>query len=335
MHFEKYMRLLALAHKPETSKSVLDWCPFPGQDTLDTIITRHNQNCLRYYQELGWLPDDIEELVEGINIVPHDLSTVDQLHIPDFADINIILVAIDVIDESEMSKIDEVKARMGRHKHSYFLPQVSTKPGTESMKTYFRLLPIIPSTPEIIGDQRTFEGWLHLLYQYYYTAITSMPPPAGDRAIILGYSRTLRQVAAEVRDAAIMKGLGEEDTVTLARRAGEQALALARVERQVHAQTGRRVVFDAIRQPVVSMPIKPPVWRNSKVVALGLTHPMRELTTEQHIIVVDLGIKAGGSATVHLNQPTIRDKINRLRGVVEATTFTAQLPTGLGMRGGL
>ncbi|MEW6162171.1 MAG: hypothetical protein AB1606_02460 [Nitrospirota bacterium] len=337
MKLKRYIRLLALVYTPATGKSILDWTPFEGGDTLDKIITNHNVRCIEGYQRLRWLPEFIEDLVEGIDIVPHDLSTVDKLRIWDFASIRIIMVDLNAI--WEQTKIEQIKVRMSKHDQYYFLAQVSRSPSIMSRITDFQPLPVKPSTPEIIVDQTTFEEWLSRFCEGYCTTITSMPPPTGDLSTIQAYIKALPEVAAKVRDAAIIRDLSEEEIVTLAHQAAMQEFTLARIAGQVRTRTKRRVVLDAIRMPIDRIAIESflqqtPTLQRVKLVEVSLERPMSELTTEQRNIVVGLNIKRKTDAAVHLDQPSILDRVSSLRGVVKVTKFTAMLPVGLKGKGG-
>ncbi len=327
MKLKRYIRLLALAYTPATGMSILDWTPFEGGDTLDKIVTNHNVRCIEGYQRLGWLPEFIEDLVEGIDIMPHDLSTVDKLRILDFASIRIIMVDLDAI--WEQTKIEQIKVRMSKHDQYYFLAQVSQSPSIMSRITDFQPLPVKPSTPEIVVDQTTFEEWLSRFCEGYYTAITSTPPPTGDLSTIQAYTKALPEVAAKVRDAAIIRDLSGEEIVTLAHQAAMQEFTLARIAGQVRTRTTRLVVLDAIREPVVKMPIEATTLQRVDLMGVYLTRPISELTTEQHNILRALGIKRKTDAVVHLDQPTIWDKLSGLKDVVKITKFSAELPVGL------
>lgn len=330
--FKKYRGLLALANAPGNGKSILDWHPFTGGDNLNKIINDYNTRCIQSYQKLGWLPEFIEALGEGINIMPYDLSTVHDLRTPDFANISIILIDLDA-NGKKTTEINQIRLRISK-KNSTFLPQISRTPSMMSHISDFKGLPVFPSKPVIIVDQATFEKWLNPFCKAYQLAITSMPPlPRGAPVTIKAYAEALPEVAGKVRDAAIIKDLSKKETVTLARRAAMQEFALSQVEAQVRTRTRPSVFLEAIREPVVNIPFEPYLQTSAMqrvdLVELHLARPIRKLTTEQRNIVVGLGIKGKTFAAVHLDQPTIWNMAKSLEGVVEATKFSTKLPVGL------
>ena len=338
MEFKKYLKLLALTHISEND-TVLDWCPFEGGDRLDTIITNYNIRCIQSYSEC--LPEAIEAIVEGIDTMEDfDLSTVRDLKSEDFDDIHIILIDLDAIGEIEerTTMLDHIKACLSKT-HFTFLLQVSRASSKKSLVTYFLPLPVGPSKPEIMSDQETFERWLNGFCEHYRTPYTAPPPDMimGDPKALRTYYKTLPGVAAKVRDAAIIRDLSEEETISLAHQVSMKEIALTRIAEQVHTRTNRDVVLDAIREPVVDMPIEldfqPPALRQVNLVELYVAQPMNELTIAQRDILSGLGIKEGFAA-VFPDQPTVWDSVSSVKGVVKTTKFSAEMPAGLRCMGG-
>ena len=350
MEFKKRIKLLALAHTPKTGNSIRDWRPFE-EDTLDTIIRNYNKRCLERYQEKECLQEYIGNCMEVIRIVDVDLSTVrSKLESKHFDDIHIILIDIDAIGEIEERKtvLDFIKVCLS-NRHRTFLPQVSRTPSAMSYDvTYFKPKLVKIPMPDIMGDQATFEGWLNEeiceRFQICYTVFTAPPPDEirNNPADLLVYQKNLPWVADKVRDAAIIKDLSEEETVALAHQASMQEVALTRIVEQVHTRTNRDVVLDAIREPVVDMPIElgfqSPALRQVNLVELHVTQPMYMMTIEQRNIMRGFGIKEEVEpfAVVVPDQPTVRDSVEKLKGVAKTTKFSAELPVGLGgIRGNL
>lgn len=335
MKFKKIMRLLPLSHTPRNGRSILDWRPFKGGDTIDKIVNDYNKRCFQSYQKLEWPSEYVEKHGEGIEVVLHDLSTVDQLRTSDFAGIRIILIDLDAIGE-KMTEIDHVRGRLLAHEQCYFLPQISQTSGAISKINCFRGFPVFPSRPEIIINQETFENWLGRFCKAYQIALQATdkliaPPRVGIRAgkkesMLKPYQKP--KVAAETRDAAIIRDLSDEETVMLATLAAIQEFTLDGVVERIRTRTKRRVIVDAIRTPPVEIPIKPraSILGQINLVELRLTRPMRKLTTEQRDTAVELGIKGENLPAVHVNRPTIQDKVENLKDVVEVTEFTAALP---------
>jgi hypothetical protein len=338
MEFKKYIELIALTHAIGNGKSIHEWCPFAKGDTLDTIIESHNDRCFQSYQE-QWKGDFISTKTygEGIRVDPHDLSTLDD--IPDreyFDNIRIILIDLDTIGEEELERIKK-----------YFTKDVFVAQVSRTLPT--RLIDMgapFYSDPEVMVDQETLEKWLTKFCKAYRDSIKEGTTYIAskllslrskeDLATITAYLEALPEVAATVRDATIKRGLSEEKTVTLAHQAVVQEFALSRIEVQVLSQPNfNRVLLDAIREPVVDMPIElgfqSPALQQVNLVELHVTQPMYVMTTEQCNIVRGFGIKEDVEtfAAVLPDQPNVWDNVERLKGVAKATKFSAELPIGL------
>jgi hypothetical protein len=301
---------------------------------------------IQSYLELWHDPIFIKTYGEGIRVEPYDLSTLDNItDLKYFDNIRIILIDLDAIGEEDLERIK-----------TYFNVEVFVARVSRTLPTRLTDLgpPFYLSDPGVMVDQETLEEWLISRFcKPYRDSIkegttyiaTKLPSPRSkdDLATITAYSEVLPEVAAKVRDAAIIRGLSEEETVTLAHQAVVQEFALNRIEVQVRSQTNfNRVLLDAIREPVVDMPIElgfqSPALRQVNLVELHVTQPMYGMTTEQRNIVRGFGIKEDVEtfAAVVPDQPNVWDSVERLKGVAETTKFSAELPVGLrGMRGNL
>lgn len=355
MEFKKYIKLLALTRAIGNGKSIHEWCPFAKGDTLDTIIESHNDRCIQSYWEQWKDLIQINTYGKGINVEQYDLSTLNNISDRKYFDnISIILIDLDAIGKEELEQIK---------KYFYgtaFVVQVSR---TRSTRLIDMGPPFYNASTEVMVDQETLENWLIRKFCEAYREIIEeginyIAPKtpslrskddlkdddlATIEATIEAYHEALPGVAAKVRDAAIIRGLSEEETVTLAHQAVMQEFALNRIEVQVRSQTNfNRVLLDAIREPVVDMPIElgfqSPALRQVNLVWLHVTQPMYEMTTEQRNIVRGFGIKEEVEpfAVVVPDQPNVWDSVERLKGVAKTTKFSAELPVGLrGMRGNL
>jgi ribosomal protein L30/L7E len=340
MKLKNFIRLLPLAHKPADKTSILDWRPFVSGDTLDEIVDNHNTKCIQSYEEFGWLPERIEMLVPGIDVVPHDLSTIDQLRIADYANIRILLVDLDAIQDT--TKFDQIKERICDYKETFFVGQVSRKGDKRSLTAYFCGQFGHPSDPEILQDQKTLEKWLHNFCIYYHTAIIHASKAMAKLAGNEEYIEVLTGIAAKVRDASIIRGLSEKETVALARRAAIQECALAgigeriRNRAQIRRKTKFPIILDGIREPVIKMPTEPfseaQDSEAAELVELHLDWPWKDLTNEQRNIFVDLGIRKKASVAVHFDKPALWKRVNKLKDAVKITKFSADLPDISGRR---
>lgn len=348
MEFKKFVELLALTHAKGNGKSIHGWCPFAKGDTLATIIESHNDRCIQSYQELNWEPLFIREYGEGIRVVPFDLSSLDNLELNDFKKISIILIDLDAVRE-ETKKIEQIRTYILR---DTTLVQVSRTPSVLSRLTDFSGLPVYPSDPEVMVKQATFENWLSFYFckasqifmKEYLDQIATVSPSKFDPLTNKVNLEALPDLVAKGRDATIIKSLSEKETVALARRSALQEFALNRIEVQVRSQTKfNRVLLDAIREPVVDMPIElgfqSPALRQVNLVELQVTQPMYEMPTEQRNIMLGFGIKEEVEPFVAVvpDQPTVWKSIVSLKDVVKTAKFSAELPVGLmrGMRGNL
>lgn len=340
LKFDKYLHLLALAYTPTPGTSILDWCPFSGGDKMNTIIEKHNARCMQHYQDkLDWLPEDIKALGEGINIVQHDLSTLSQLQ-EKVTDIDILLVDLDAFKE-KTTKIEEninhLKVRMSRKPKKYHFLQISKTSNASSQRTYFTPLSIVPSMPEILSDQKTFESYLGIKFcGLYCTSVNSAfdelksHPPTGvdpnDTRAMLEYV-DVPGIAANVRDTAILKNMSVTETEKLARRAATQETYLTPIAERFRTETESQIVLDPIREPVDKITIEQePHLQQVNLLKVSLARPWRELTTEQRNVSSNMGLRGESFAAIHLDQPTIKIQVDSLKDVVKTTKFSAMLP---------
>jgi hypothetical protein len=353
MEFEKYIKLLALAHPTGEDESIGEWCPFAKGDMLCEIIKRHNDRCIQSYWEQWKNPVFIRSNGKGICVEPHNLSTLEAMHdlstredIPDktyFDNIRIILIDLDAIGGEDLKWIKNCF-----REKTTFVVQVSR---TRSTRLIDMGTPFCNVSTEVMVDQETFEKWLISKFcDAYRTSLKEGTTLAvsklsslrseDDLAAIMAYVEALPEVAAEVRDTAIIKGLSEEKTVTLAQQAVVQEFTLTGIEARVRSQTNfSRILLDAIREPVVDMPIElgfqSPALRQVNLVELHVTQPMYEMTAEQRNIMHGFGIKEEVEPFVAVfpDQPTVWDSVKRLKSVSKTTKFSAELSVGLrGMR---
>ena len=177
MKFQNQTRLLALARAPRHGASIHDWVPFPGGNKLTAIIDGHNERCIDACRNEGWEDYFIEALTEVIRIVPHDLSSVQNLRPADFETIGILLADLDELKAAKM-ELEGIKVFMGRYDRVYHLAQVCRDPASKSCRSLFRPLPIVPSRPEILPTQSAFESFLGSLCEVLRQGFREVGPPA-------------------------------------------------------------------------------------------------------------------------------------------------------------
>jgi hypothetical protein len=342
--FQKYMGLLALAHPPQFTPSILGWRPFQGGDTLDTIVTRCN---VTFYEQLkkNWLPEYIHQLIEGIRIIPHDLSTVDQVQGSEWDRIKILLADLDAINNSN-NPVVSIRLRMAMSiPHPYFLTHVSQISDATPLTDELRGLPIYLSKPEILPNQAALEAFLSLFYSVSVAAVSGSSGPSflvppdtmfsinmkANRKAFLAYLKNLPQLVTKVRDVALMQGLSDAETKMLACRAAIQENALVYMAEHVRPSHRHRVVVDALRTPINHLAIQlpehfTPDFEPVELVQLSLERPLRELTADQRHTLLDLGIKGQSFTAVYPDEAPIWDTVRDLHGAVRVSKFSAELP---------
>jgi ribosomal protein L30/L7E len=326
--------LLALANTPEGSTSIREWTPFPGGDKLYRIIEKHNERCAQGYRQLGLLRD-FQSLIELIQVVPHDLSTIGDMNPDYFAKLTILVIDLDAIEKAT-DVINTIKPRISKyHDHVYHLVQVSQKPDAAPCTQDFEKLPVCPCRPEILRDRAQFDIFLTRLCEVLRTVISSLPSSPSPTSLFARmanrkYAKALPKIASDIRDAAIVKGLSSEETATLTRQAAVQELALSRVAARTRTSTERMVVLDAIREPVskiaVTVPSQEPALQEVGLVRLSLASPKEELTPWHRKILAGLGVRGKTFTAVHFDQPSTWDRIEPVKEHVKATKFSADLP---------
>jgi hypothetical protein len=344
LDFKNRTRILPLTLVPKNGTSVLDWRPFPGGDTLDKIIGNVNDRCIKAYEDLRWLPAQIEAFVEIFDVVPYGVTSLSQLRSPDFKDIRILLVNLDVVSNRQ-GELGQVKVYVSEYhqQHWFYLTQVRKESDTHSLVEFFAQLPVfsVPQDPpQILEDQAEFETFLSNLCRRYFGVISALPPPPAPppgtsgtpeiQRVTETYLDSLPRIAADARDIGITRDLSTEDTAQLAAGAAMQELALAQIAERARPQSNYQVTVDAIRQPILGVAAEPrlenPSLDTVDLLEVNAARPLSALSDEQQSIMADLGITGETSAAVHLDHPGVQDLIADLGGAVETTKFSSELP---------
>ncbi len=334
MSLKKHMDLLALSFTPKNGTSILDWRPFEKGETLDGIIHEHNLNLEEQFQGWGWLEEAIEDLIEGINVLPTDLSTLHQLRRDDFKNIRIILVDLEAFSE-ENPNVPKLKERISRDNLTY-LPQVCCSSEKKSLLDLFKPLPIIPSRPHVLLKQDDLKNWLNSFPHIYNVVLKHKPEFITDGTSRGGAKvdrEHLSKMISRIRDVAMKRDLSEEQITVLADRSLTQEFALNRVAKTVLSEmnTKSHVVLDGIRQSLDTISIEKlstePTSEKIELLKCHLIRPIGTLNRAQKRSVINLGIKGTNVAAVHLNHPDIKEKISGLKGIIKATKFSTELPS--------
>ena len=101
--YDPIEELLALTVKPPGLRSVLDWCPFNGGDSLGDLIIAFNHRCQRRF-ELK-VPGLLHQTGRGVppilNVVPYDLVHIGELENERLDRVKIIVLDLDAITNYE------------------------------------------------------------------------------------------------------------------------------------------------------------------------------------------------------------------------------------------
>src|SRR6185312_6913075 len=90
--------LLPIAQTPPGERSVAAWHPFPGGDSLTQIVDDHNAECLRYFDNKGFLPEQIAKLVETVNVLDYGIQSIGNLTADRFKTIRIVVVDLEALE---------------------------------------------------------------------------------------------------------------------------------------------------------------------------------------------------------------------------------------------
>lgn len=329
------MRLLALSFTPKSGRSILDWHPF-NQRTLGKIIDDHNKQCLDEYLRRGWVPDDIEAMVQTIDIVLSDLSNVKELRVRDYRTIGIVVVDLSEIDRIK-AELNNIKYQISAYRHPFHLPQISQAEKAVSAADSFRPLPFLSTDPEIIRTEPEFEAFLGRLCYFYRIAIDTIrsasPPPdtPPDDPALQGYIDRIPNLAASIREAAIARDLTKNETVVLAQRASVQELVLNRLAEQIRSGERHKIRVAGVREKVFDIPVDQQEvsdvpLEDVNLVRLDLEHPILTLRTAQRGVIGKLGLRRKGHTGIFFDEPSLWRRVERLGIAVKATRFSAQLP---------
>ena len=323
MGFKHFKGLLPLTKKPASCARITQWPPFAGGDTLDKIINDYNERCFNFLKKKKFDITAIEDYLEGIDIVLHDLSTFNQLGEKDFTRIRLMLIDLEYIDDIKTNTY-KLKYRMARNIH-YFIPQISRTKNAGSCIGDFELYFVWESDPVVISDQETFEKWLD-----GFCCASGIVVDSISREITTGDGTRMRNLVADIRDAAVVRKLSENDTSALSKQAVAQDFALRAIEKEVFDRTKLKVDISSRREPLVSMEIGRDLsLEEVPLMGVYLEQPKKSLAPSEVEVLSLLGIRKKGAFAVHLDQPNFRDALKSVRRAVKSTEFTAQLPVGL------
>ena len=138
-------------------------------------------------------------------------------------------------------------------------------------------------------------------------------------------------MAANVRDAAVGRGLTKNETIILAQRASVQELALNRLAEEIRSGERHKIKVAGVREKVFDISVEPleisdvPL-EDVNLVRLDVEHPMRSLRTAQRVGIGSLGLRRKGHTGIFFDEPSLWRRVELLGSAVKATRFSAQLP---------
>ena len=338
----------------KNGKSVLDWCPFAGGDSIDEIVKNHNRKLLEKTKELS----DLKKYCrEGIIVDSCDLSRIDKLEYEDLMKVKILLIDLEAFDEkkkvneTELSHLKErlelaVMAELTNLKYrglekeitvkKYLIAQVSQKSNTTSQLSFFESLPYDPSHPEILRAQEELSLFLDFFSRLYYIPLKSTDwkkeatlaelSPSAE----VEFSKAIPRISAEVRDVSYQKGYNDSQIEALAKNAAIQEAVLIDIAEKISPPSEGQIVLDFLRQPLNQIPVEPsmlePQMQEVQLVKLTWDPLWRDLTENQSTILMNLGLMQDATASVHLNEPRLWEDVQKLGNTIQTEKFTAKLP---------
>ena len=161
-------RILVLAYTPADCNQITDWAPFRG-DTLAEIVNQHNKKLKKVWENNGYSPSDIDQYMEMIDVVRHDLNRIDKLVDADYDSILILLADLDVdIFQRNLNELIWVRNGLSKTKKrvKYYLTQTGQKNDAKKLIDFFRgrTLPYPKRPPNVLNSQEDFENFIWYLF---------------------------------------------------------------------------------------------------------------------------------------------------------------------------
>jgi hypothetical protein len=326
------VRILPLAYTPQNCNQITDWRPFE-QNTLGEIVNAYNVECRKKHEDFGWSPDNINNIVDVIDIVRHDLNTLNQLTAGDFATIGIIFADLDAV-QNKKKQLGYIRNYLGSCQKKYYLIQVSKKPVSLSLVDFFQGATIWPypiNSPYLLSNQQEFQDFLGKYFCGLSVSLLSggfSLGPSGEHSNE-EYIEAISKVKDEVRHVAITQNLSKRKMASLACLAVQQELALNNVFNQIQQQPDQHVVLDEIRKSVFQIAAQPLLRSNFRRIELLQIRPARSLSVlskQQRNILRDIGIKNETYTSVIPKTSITENLINNLGDSIEVNKISANLP---------
>jgi hypothetical protein len=337
--YDPIEEVLALAVTPPGCRSVLDWCPFSGGDSLGDLIIAFNHRCQRRF-ELK-VPGLLHQTGRGVppilNVIPTDLAHIGELAYERLGRLKVIVLDLDAISNHE-EELAWFREELAQSTHLFYLVQVSNEPEPVSFAEYFQdVAHILPTHPEIFQRQGEFEAFLDTICAYHLDAwrginqnpLAFMAEPEEIADEVFERPVSLTELAIAVRDAAMERELPEEQVVNLAQAAALQESVLGRIGQQLRPYPSHPMLFDAVRRPLAEIPA---VWPfevddlyPASLLAVRFIPQRQVISEEQRLLLDELGfVDSSKPATgVYFDEPGMCEQLDRLSGVVTVVPFTA------------
>jgi len=341
---KNYMRLLALASPPKPSSTILEWVPFPPGLSIGDLIENHNQNCYKHYRDNNWTDEDIENLACGITVVQDNLTNISELRRKTLEEIDIVMM--DLGSVSKLSdELDKFSKKIAARKQPFHISQVANSPKDNSVLSYFKTLPIIPSQPPILRSQSNLESYLDRFVDIYVKIVNvfQQSPPLDyssripsaifkDFMLTSPQRKDLPKLASELRDVALMKNLSEKQIGDLAQVAVAQEHLLTNLSGQIELKSGVQVgktAFNVVRKPIIQLHAQEykvfPKIKNAKFLYLSKLDDASKLTYEEKKTLGDLGIKKDQTAVVQFDTTAIRSLMGKVGDKLKVTEFKGKI----------
>ncbi|MFL5384404.1 MAG: hypothetical protein ACJ8GN_17925 [Longimicrobiaceae bacterium] len=156
--------MLAVAD-PRPKAAIGDWSPFRSGSPLGEIVDECNERCLQTYRSTRWAPQDIKALSALIDLLPFDLSHVEELESTQLSTLRIILLdagAVARLGSGAEHLIDRLKVLIPKLEPTRLLRlvQVRGDDGVPSWADEFASLPVKTDSPGFVGSETELKAFL-------------------------------------------------------------------------------------------------------------------------------------------------------------------------------
>lgn len=354
--------ILVLTAGPADKTSLLEWRPFDYGDSLGEILLAYNHWCRQHLEEetAGLFPDCRYDMFPTLELVAHQVGS----PLPDggiFERVRMVMVDLEAIGDQE-EKLIPIQAKMACQNRVFHLIQVGDSVETKSKADFFgRETRLAITGPEVYLWQWELEELLSTYCQVHawawqgvalnpYDAPCSISTynepyvhprhghfikPQSEDGLSIGrlytnFHKTLPDLVATVRDAAIVRRLSESETLNLGRAAAAQEFLLFTTVDELSRDTGCSVSVDPIRKVLYTLPVDSPMdlgsLKDTRLLLLRVTKGEEQPPPAQQETLTRLGFSPSIMAVVNYDCPELWRQVETIPGLLTAEAFSAKLP---------